>query len=144
MESIFSAVENFLANIASITGLKYEEVNIILYFFILPITFIILIDAVYRNHYVKVGYVLFLILFAWIAEFSQNFFDRAYNLSVKLLNSFGFIGMNYTPASVVICVFLPLFIYIILISILIFRKRKRNGKFTTESHDEITLKGIRK
>ena len=85
MESIFSAVKDFLVNIASITGLTYEEVNIIIFFLIIPLTIIILIDAVYRNHYIKVGYVLFLILFAWISEFSQNFFDRAFNLSVNFL-----------------------------------------------------------
>jgi len=115
MEYIFDLVYKFLKLISELTGLTYREVNIIVYFFIIPSLFIFLVSRLIKKKYPVIIF-LFLALISLLIipdfeQFSEKLFDR----SVGFLNWFDNIGLNYTQASAVICVIIPILIIVLLI-----------------------------
>jgi hypothetical protein len=128
MEIIFYIVASVLQTISFVTGLTYNEVNIIAYYFLIPFSWLVLVDAIFKIHYLKIGFAVFCVGFViWCSnflEFSNNLFDK----SVVFLEYFDKYGLNYIEASVWICVTIPAIIYSMLILILIYKSdnRKRN------------------
>jgi hypothetical protein len=119
MDIIFEIVANILYGISQITGLTYNEVNIIVYYIIIPLSWIILLDKILKFNYLKIGFCLIIIcLFFFIKGFSK-FSDWLFNKSVEFLLFWG----DYTIASVVICVFLVVFVYVVLIYFAFFHKK---------------------
>ena len=114
MNTVFSIVYRFLLWLSALTGLSYEAVNIVVYYYFIPALFCVLIDKVTKKHYFKVGFVIAVILSLIIIEdfeaFSQDLFDR----SVDFLLLFNAVGLDYVQASVVICVAVPIAIIIYL------------------------------
>ncbi|MCX6163369.1 MAG: hypothetical protein NTU73_00655 [Ignavibacteriae bacterium] len=127
MGVIFYIVAGTLDLIAQLTGLTYEEINIIVYYFFIPFSWVVLIDKIYNKHYLKISF-LFVSIFFIVFLVSNNIFQRfslwLFDKSAIFLNSFGFLGLDYYSASVVICVFGVVFVYALLISI-VRKKRKR-------------------
>ncbi|MDX2172408.1 MAG: hypothetical protein SFY56_04765 [Bacteroidota bacterium] len=125
MASIFEIVYKFLVWLSNVTGLTYREINIIVYYMIIPLFYFRLIDKLVGKHYFKIGFIIFwiiaIILIPNFEKFSFTFFDY----SVVFLNWFDVIGWNYTVASVIICVFLPIIIYLVLLYLLR-KKQKKN------------------
>ncbi|MCX6166145.1 MAG: hypothetical protein NTU73_15005 [Ignavibacteriae bacterium] len=124
MNFIFDIVAGGLNLIANKTGLTYEEINIIVYYFIIPFTYFILIDKYFKRHYFKIIFVIFSIIFFISIRSFKNYSEWLFERSAQLLNSFNFLGLNYTYASVVICVFIVIIIYTVLITAIIMKKRK--------------------
>jgi hypothetical protein len=119
MDIIFEIVEGILYGISLITGLTYNEVNIIVYYIIIPLTWIILLDKILKFNYLKIGFcVITLCLFVFIKDFSK-FSDWLFNKSVEFLLFWG----DYTVASVIICVFFVVFVYVVLIYFAFFHKK---------------------
>lgn len=124
METIFNIVANVLFSIAQNTGLTYNEINIIIYYVIIPFTFTVLIDIYFKNHITKlVFFALLLIALFFIQDFSK-FSDWLFSVSVNFLNIFSFIGINYITSSVIICVLLVIMIYIFLITAIVKKRNK--------------------
>lgn len=92
---------------AALTGLTYAEINVIVYFMILPFLFATMLDGILRCHWLKLAVVAgwALVLFA-IPDFG-GFSERLFASSVTFLLLFGRIGLDYTAASVLLCVVLP-------------------------------------
>ena len=127
MDEIFQVVYKFLKWVSKISGLTYREINIIVFFIILPAIFIYLIGRILKRKSLIVIFGI-LILFSIIIipdfeVFSSNLFDK----SVNFLNWFDLVGLNYTQASVLICVIIPLLIIFLLIYL---KKRKQTPKLT--------------
>ncbi len=124
MKQIFNSVYEFLIFISSISGLNYKEVNIIIWFIIIPFSWCFLIDKIINKHYLKIIFssiVIFTLLFINdFSEFSNSLFDK----SANFLKTFDNIGSNYTTSSVIICVLIPILIYFILIKKAYFQKIK--------------------
>ncbi len=122
MNETFQVVYKFLKWISKISGLTYHEVNIIVYFIIIPAFFIFLISKIFKKKALFVGFLILVVLTIIIvpdfAQFSTNLFDK----SIGFLKWFDNIGLNYIQASVVICVIIPILIFIFLIYL---KKRKR-------------------
>lgn len=115
MNEIFDLIYRSLKWISKLTEFTYEEVNIIIWFLILPVIFAFLLDRILNNNYSKIIYLVFvLILFLLISDF-ENFSKMLFQKSASFLHRFDFIGMNYTQASVLICVVLPIFIVVTLL-----------------------------
>lgn len=113
MTSIFNLVYQLLKWLSKISGFTYREINIIVYFIIIPSFFIFLISRILKQKYIIIGFlllvlVLLLLLVPDFKLFSSQLFDK----SVSFLNSFNNIGLNYIQASVVICVIIPVIIII--------------------------------
>lgn len=111
---IFKAVSDFLYSMGRKTGLTYKEVNILLYYFIIPFTWICLLDIIYDFHYLKMSFALFTAGFIAGCRNFRAYSDWLFQKSFVFLNYFNRYGGNYISSSVWICVSLPIFIYAIL------------------------------
>ena len=115
MNSIFSIVASFLNFIARATHLTYNEINIAVYYFIIPFTWIILIDNIFHFHYFKISFGIFCMIFFISCKNFKNFSDWLFEKSVVFLNFFNRFGSNYIFSSVIICVAFPILVYTVLI-----------------------------
>ena len=108
MDFIFQIVCELLLKTASFLGLTYHEINIIVYFIIIPAIFIHLIGNILERKRLilwfglVVGFLLFI-----IPDFGY-FSTWLFNKCVDFLMWFDIIGLNYIEASVIICVILPI------------------------------------
>ncbi len=115
MALIFTIVYSLLKWTADITGLSYNEINIVVYYIIIPFVYIALLDKTLSFKYLfKALYIcswtIIILLLPSFETFSNSLFDQ----SVDFLLSFQSVGLNYVAASVVICVFVPLILLLIL------------------------------
>ena len=126
MNSVFDIVYRFLVFISELTHLTYQEINIIVYYIIALFIYLFLLDKIFRFHYLKIGFSIFVILFLIIIPDFEEFSHQAFLSSQHFLQGFGFIGLDYVGASVVICVVLPFVVFVML-----FRKayKERINKF---------------
>ena len=119
IQSVFNIVANSLLWIARKTGLTYNEVNIILYYLLIPLSWTVMFDF-----WLGLPITTAALLLVWLGIFiaTRHYFrqwcDRAFKDSVDFLNWFNRLGGNYVLNSVIICVILPLLIYIALILML--------------------------
>ncbi|MCM1292363.1 MAG: hypothetical protein NC230_02125 [Bacteroides sp.] len=101
-------------------GLTYNEVNILVYYLLIPLSWTIMIDCL-----IGIPVTTFALLFIWMGIFIatrrhfREWCDRSFQYSVDFLNWFNRWGSNYELNSVVICVAVPLVIYITLAILLI-------------------------
>ena len=113
---IFALVAGIEHTIARLTGLTYNEVNIIVYYLLIPLSWAIMIDYIAGLPFLSPMYIIAWIIFLW--KDPMTFRDRcdwAFMKSVDFLLLFKRIGWNYVVSSVIICVVVPLLIYIELI-----------------------------
>lgn len=116
MTRIFDWVAYLLNRIAKLTHFTYNEINIIMYYFLIPLSWTIMGDFI-------IGFPVLttILLGVWVYLFVKNcndfgnWCDLVFHDSVELLLWFKKIGWNYTVSSVIICVFIPVLIYIFLI-----------------------------
>jgi len=111
MDIIFQIVYTALKWISLLTGFTYNEINIIVYYIIIPFIFLHQLDKLFRFHYLKIGFALFTFLTILLVDDFEVFSNWLFQKSVDFLKWFDLIGLNYVQASVVICVFLPILIY---------------------------------
>ena len=112
MDKTFWIVANSLNRIAYNTHTTYNEINIIVYYLIVPLTWAVMLDII-------IGYPVFTILTILVWSFifykTRKYFrewcDVGFRKSQEFLFWFKRIGWNYIIASVIICVILPLIIY---------------------------------
>ena len=116
---IFQIVRDFLIYISRFIGLTYNEINIIVYFFLIPFSWFILIDIIYGFHYFKLTFTVICLVFYFSCRDFESFSNRLFDKSVSFLNYFNNYGSNYVASSVWICVFLPIMIYGLLVYLII-------------------------
>ncbi len=126
MNSLFDIVYKFLLAIADITGFTYREINIIVYFFIIPLFYFHLIDKLRGKHYFKLGFTVLCCITCVLIPNFERFSSILFDHSVVFLNWFDIIGWNYIVASVIICVFFPILIYL---ALLYFVRKKQKKDF---------------
>ena len=124
MNAIFWITANLLNRIAKLTGMTYNEINILVYYLFIPLTWTVMLDII-------IGFPLFtpLLVLVWVYIFTKTrskgtfrmWCDRAFMDSVDFLLSFKKIGWNYIVSSVIICVVAPIIFYGVLIWGLIVR-----------------------
>lgn len=116
IKTIFRHVAQSLLVIAYKTGLTYNEINIIVYYLLIPLSWTIMIDCKPGKPYTAGP-----LLLVWGVIFivkRQNFSqwcDRMFMCSVNFINWFNRFGGNYIVNSVIICVVVPIVIYGLLI-----------------------------
>jgi len=116
---IFKLVANALSIIGRKTGLTYNEVNIIVYYFIIPFSWLCLLDIILNFHYFEIAFVIFTLGFIVGCRNFKTYSDWLFDKSVSFLNTFNKYGSNYIASSVWICVSLPIVIYAILIYLIL-------------------------
>ena len=118
-ERIFDRVVKILLGYARALKISYYAVNILLYYFIVPFSWLILLDMIFDFHYFKIGFALFSLGFFFYCKDFEAFSLNLYRRSVDFLNYFNRFGSNYVSSSVYICVLIPLLIYVGLIYLLV-------------------------
>jgi len=113
MNELFQITVDFLVRLSTATGLTYKEVNVVLWYLVIPFFWVCLIDYALAKHWFKIGFVAAVVVACCIWDFSAAsvwLFDR----SVDFLNLFNALGSNYVTSSVIICLFVPIPITILL------------------------------
>src|SRR4029434_8597158 len=101
------AVYQALLWLSAATGFSYQEVNVIVYFVLIPLVFIFLIDRIMKTWAFTLWSLVALTAFVlWVPDFS-SLANLIFDASVAFLNGFSVVGLNYTQASVIICVIFP-------------------------------------
>lgn len=116
MLPIFAVVAGAEHVIAKLTGSTYNEVNIIVYYLLIPLSWTVMIDYLTKLPFLSPMFVLAWIVF--LLKDPMKFRDRsdwAFMKSVDFLLWFKKIGWNYVVSSVIICVVIPVLVYIELI-----------------------------
>ena len=115
MNKIFIVVRDILEWLANISRFSYMAVNIIVYYFVIPFIYFIILDQILGAHYFKISFLIIIsVTLLRIRDF-ELFSDWLFRKSADFLRSFSSIGMNYTVASVIICVFIPLAMFLVLL-----------------------------
>jgi hypothetical protein len=112
---VFGIVAGGLHVAGWLTGFSYNEMNIIVYYFFIPFSWLALLDTIFRFHYLKVAFATFLVNFLFYCKDFGVFADELFEKSVLFLKAFPVLGSNYMLSSVVICVVAPFIIYAVLI-----------------------------
>jgi len=114
IDSIFWIVANSLDWLSKKLGITYNEINIITYYILIPLVWVIMLDFIIK---LPIFTILFLltwgIIFFRIDSF-KNFCDKLFRLSQDFILFFG----NYYSWSVIICVLVPIMITVILVFML--------------------------
>lgn len=114
MDKIFDLVYRSLKWLSEIFGVTYEEINVIIWFIMLPVIFAYLLDRVLKTNYVKIALAVMVVLtLLWIPSF-ENFSKLLFQKSAAFLHWFNYLGLNYTQASVLICLVLPIIVIFVL------------------------------
>ena len=127
MTQLFVLTRDFLLEIASYTGLSYNEVNVLVWYVLIPFTWAILFDLIFGKHFAKIivgGVGLIAIAVVQITGSADLIFEQ----SAKFLLASN-VGGSYVNASVAICLFVPIIIYLVMIpwaGYSTFRRRQRD------------------
>ncbi|MBO5540072.1 MAG: hypothetical protein J5980_03910 [Muribaculaceae bacterium] len=114
--TIFNKTALLLVKTAQKVNLTYNEVNIIVYYMIVPLTWCIMLDLIFSSWpWMSVVWLALCVAVIWWhrKDFS-TWCDWAFEKSVNFLLWFRRIGWNYYKASVIICVVLPIAIFILI------------------------------
>ena len=114
MNAIFHIVYSALMLLSDLTGLTYNEVNIVVYYIILPFGYVVLADKIWKKHYLKVGYIFSVLVILFLIHDFKVFSDWLFQKSVDFLLSFQIFGWNYTVSSVLICVIFPGIVFVLM------------------------------
>ena len=122
ISSIFRKVADTLYNASTVIGITYNEINIIVYYLLIPLTWTIMLDG-----WLGTPITTYALIFTWMGikigtwgRF-KDWSDWAFMRSVDFLNYFNRWGGNYVLNSVIICVLIPIMIYIGLALLLIMK-----------------------
>ena len=117
---VFGIVAAGLNLIAKALHMTYNEINIIVYYLIIPLSWCIMLDFIIG---LPITTPIWILLWTYIIWSKRKFFkewcDAVFKLSVDFLLKFQRIGWNYWKASVIICVVVPLIIYAVLIILMV-------------------------
>lgn len=120
VQRIFDVTARMLLWVADKIGLTYNEVNILVYYLLIPLSWTVMFDC-----WLKSPYTTGALAFVWIGIFIatrhtfREWCDLAFQDSMDFLNWFNRWGGNYILNSVIICVVVPLVVYVLLIWLLI-------------------------
>ena len=120
IQRIFTRVSVALYDGVMKIGITYNEINILVYYLLIPLTWTIMVDLL-----IGMPLTTMAMLCVWAGicigtwgRFSE-WCDWAFMRSVDFLNYFNRWGGNYVLNSVVICVVVPVLIYVGLVILLI-------------------------
>ena len=112
---IFKMIAEGLAYVGEKTGLTYNQINIIVYYFVIPFSWLALLDVIFHFHYFKLAFAIFSFGFIVGCRNFRTYSDWLFDRSVSFLNYFNKFGSNYISSSVWICVAAPIAIYALLL-----------------------------
>ena len=115
MDFIFIIIRDLLIRLSSITKLSYNEVNIVVYYYVLPFFYFCIIDYKIETHLLKIPFIILSLLSIIVIKDFKVFSDSLFNKSVKFLRFFKIVGWNYVVSSVIICIIVPIILLIFIL-----------------------------
>lgn len=121
MNFIFKIVFLWLQGLAWVSTLSYREINIIVFYILIPVSWVFLYELLKRKYKYTVALSLILLICVTVISFTtgfESFSNWLFAKSQDFLNAITFVNdknLNYVISSVIICVVIPLIIYIPLI-----------------------------
>ena len=117
---VFGIVAASLRLMAKALHMTYNEINIIVYYLIIPLSWFIMLDYIIGLPITTPIWILLWVYIFWSKrKFFRQWCDVAFRLSVDFLLKFQRIGWNYWMASVIIGVVVPIIIYAALILLMV-------------------------
>jgi hypothetical protein len=116
---IFKFVANQLHLLARKLNLTYNEINVIVYFFVVPLSWAVLIDVYFDSNFSTLLFISFILGFRLGCTNFKFYADELFLKSVQFLNYFNRFGSNYYKTSVWICIVVPMLIYIYLFYLIV-------------------------
>ncbi len=110
MSKVFDLVYQLLKWLSKISGFTYREINIIVYFIIIPSLFFFLLSKILKQKYIVISFLAFVGVILFLIPDFESFSSWLFDESVNFLNWFKVLGLDYIQASVVICVLVPILI----------------------------------
>ena len=113
---LFQITAKILSELARRTKLTYNEINILIYYLIIPLSWTILLDIL-----IGLPVTTILLIFVWGILFMKvrnrfrEWCDWLFRKSYDFLMYFNRYGSNYILSSVIFCIVVPVIIYIWLI-----------------------------
>ena len=113
---LFQITAKILSELARRTKLTYNEINILIYYLIIPLSWTILLDIL-----IGLPVTTILLIFVWGILFMKvrnrfrEWCDWLFRKSYDFLMYFNRYGSNYILSSVIFCIVVPVIIYIGLI-----------------------------
>ena len=113
---LFQITAKILSELARRTKLTYNEINILIYYLIIPVSWTILLDIL-----IGLPVTTILLIFVWGILFMKvrnrfrEWCDWLFRKSYDFLMYFNRYGSNYILSSVIFCIVVPVIIYIGLI-----------------------------
>lgn len=122
VQNIFWTIVRLLLGIGQKCGLTYNEVNILVYYLLIPLSWCIMLDCWIGLPITSIALLLiWIIIFIITRRNFRQWCDMRFMDSVDFLNWFNRWGGNYIHNSVIICVFVPFAVYIALAILLILK-----------------------
>ena len=120
VSNIFRKVAEVLLRGASALDITYNEINIIVYYLLIPMSWTIMLDF-YLGYPITTCALSFIWIGIKIGTWGRfrEWSDWVFMRSVDFLNFFNRWGGNYVLNSVVICVLVPILVYVGLILLLL-------------------------
>lgn len=123
MLPIFALVAGLEQVIAKLTGATYNEVNVIVYYLLMPLSWVAMIDYITMMPFLTPMFIMAWIVLLWKDPMKfRARCDWAFGKSVDILLWFKKIGWNYVVSSVIICVVVPVLIYVELVAAILKNK----------------------
>ena len=115
MKKIFKLTMDSLSFLAKKIGISYVGINVIIWFYIIPLTWAIMGDIILKEYILiyifSIYFTISLIIYWIIGPYSAFLFLKA----VQFLDFFSKFKINYVMSSVIFCLIVPVIIYTILI-----------------------------
>ncbi|WP_299229457.1 hypothetical protein [uncultured Psychroserpens sp.] len=128
MQDIFDFTYKCLMLLSDSTGFSYKEINIIIWYICIPLSWAFLIDSIKGSYRFTIGYTIIILIGILVIDSFSKFSNKLFNASADFLRSFDKLGANYTNASVIICILIPLIIYSLLFKKAYFNSKNNLGK----------------
>ena len=126
MQELFVTTRDLLVDMAEASGLTYKEVNVLVWYFCIPLTWAILFDLISGNHRGKLVAGVICVV-AGLTLYFTGLTEWLFDWSCELLLGSN-VGGNYVNASVIICLFVPVVIYAIMIPWAVIATWKRRNQ----------------
>lgn len=112
IKSIFNSIVNVLEYIIKYVKITYEEINVIVWYYIIPITWLLLLNL----DLVIIYTTLWLGIIIGCDSFT-SYCNKTFSKSVRFLLYFKKYGISYEFSSIIFCLIIPIIIYSILINL---------------------------
>ncbi len=120
MRRLFVLTRDILLSIGEATGWTYKEVNVIVWYFVIPATWAVLLDQIFGTHRFKIAFTASAVAVLSSVDF-HSFSNWLFDRSADFLNSLNALGSNYVNSSVIVCLLIPIVVYAVLLWFAFFR-----------------------